>query len=315
MDTLVTLSVIVPVFNEEEVIDESYRRLTEIAKNIKESYEIIFVNDGSSDSTEFKIKNICDRDYHVKLINFSRNFGHQSAITAGMKCSKGKAIIVIDADLQDPPEVMVEMVKKWKEGYKVVYGKRISREGETLFKKVTAKVFYRFLNYFSDIKIPTDTGDFRLIDRKVCNVMNGLPEHNRYVRGLVAWVGFSQTGVEFVREKRLAGETKYPLKKMIKFSLDAITSFSSKPLKLAFPIGIIISLCSFLYLAYVLIQKITNQTVPGWASIVAIVLFSNGITFILIGIIGEYIARIYDEVKARPMYVIDEIYSSIDTKQ
>lgn len=315
MDTLVTLSVIVPVFNEEEVIDESYRRLTEIAKNIKESYEIIFVNDGSSDSTEFKIKNICDGDYHIKLINFSRNFGHQSAITAGMKCSKGKAIIVIDADLQDPPEVMVEMVKKWREGYKVVYGKRISREGETLFKKVTAKVFYRFLNYFSDIKIPTDTGDFRLIDRKVCNVMNGLPEHNRYVRGLVAWVGFSQTGVEFVREKRLAGETKYPLKKMIKFSLDAITSFSSKPLKLAFPIGIIISLCSFLYLAYVLIQKITNQTVPGWASIVAIVLFSNGITFILIGIIGEYIARIYDEVKARPMYVIDEIYSSIDTKQ
>lgn len=315
MDTLVTLSVIVPVFNEEEVIDESYRRLTEIAKNIKESYEIIFVNDGSSDSTEFKIKNICDRDYHVKLINFSRNFGHQSAITAGMKCSKGKAIIVIDADLQDPPEVMVEMVKKWKEGYKVVYGKRISREGETLFKKVTAKVFYRFLNYFSDIKIPTDTGDFRLIDRKVCNVMNGLPEHNRYVRGLVTWVGFSQTGVEFVREKRLAGETKYPLKKMIKFSLDAITSFSSKPLKLAFPIGIIISLCSFLYLAYVLIQKITNQTVPGWASIVAIVLFSNGITFILIGIIGEYIARIYDEVKARPMYVIDEIYIASSDKE
>ncbi|MCH5138986.1 glycosyltransferase family 2 protein, partial [Clostridiaceae bacterium UIB06] len=248
METPIILSIIVPVFNEEEVVMETYRRLTKIVRGIEENYEIVFVNDGSFDSTSYKIKKICNKDYHVKLINFSRNFGHQAAITAGMKCSRGKAIIVIDADLQDPPEVIIEMVKKWREGYKVVYGKRISREGETIFKKVTAKLFYRFLNYFSDIKIPTDTGDFRLIDRKVCNVMNGLPEHNRYIRGLVTWVGFSQTGVEFVREKRLAGETKYPLKKMIRFSLDAITSFSSKPLKLASPIGIIISLGSLLYL-------------------------------------------------------------------
>ena len=300
-------SVIVPLYNEEAVVQDSYKRIREVMDTTGESYEIIFINDGSKDSTYQKVREILKKDKNVKLISFSRNFGHQSAITAGMDYCTGQAVIVIDADLQDPPEVMLKMIEKWKEGYEVVYGKRIKRKGETLFKKATAKIFYRILSKTTDVEIPIDTGDFRLIDRKVCDALKAMPERNRYVRGLISWLGFRQTGVEFVREKRLAGETKYSMKKMFKLAWDGITAFSNAPLKLATYIGVSISAVSFLYLLVVICQKLfTDTTVQGWASLVAISLFFNGVILIVLGIIGEYIRRIYDEAKGRPIYIISE---------
>lgn len=258
-------SVIVPMFNEEEVIQHTYERLKKVMDECGDSYELVFVNDGSRDRTAEIMRAISSRDEHVKLIDFSRNFGHQVAITAGMDYAEGQAVVVIDADLQDPPEVILQMIAKWKEGYEVVYAKRLKRHGETFFKKVTAKIFYRLLSSMTSVEIPTDTGDFRLIDRKVCDVLRGLKEKNRYVRGLVSWVGFRQTMVEYVREERFAGETKYPLKKMIRFALDGITSFSHKPLKIASYIGFFLSFSSFIYLFLVLFQRVfTSWTVPGW---------------------------------------------------
>ena len=304
---MIRYSIIVPLYNEELVIEETYKRLTEVMARTKESYELVFVNDGSRDKTEQLAKEIIAQDKHVCLINFSRNFGHQTAISAGMDNARGQAVVVIDADLQDPPEVILQMIEKWKQGYDVVYGKRLARKGETAFKKVTAKVFYRFLSSMTNIDIPTDTGDFRLIDRKVCDAMKTIKEKNRYIRGLVSWVGFKQTSVEYVREERFAGETKYPLKKMLKFASDAITSFSDKPLRVAAYLGNAISLVSFLYLLYVVIRKLTvGDFGEGWASIVAISLFFNGVVLIVLGIIGEYIGRSDDECKNRPLYIIDE---------
>jgi len=300
-------SIIVPLYNEELVVDETYKRLKSVMDTTNEEYEIIFVNDGSRDKTVEITKEICKKDSNIKLLNFSRNFGHQVAITAGMDHSVGNAVIVIDADLQDPPEVMLKMIEKWKNGYEVVYGQRVKRNGETFFKKMSAKIFYRTLNSMTDVNIPVDTGDFRLIDRKVCEALKSIPEKNRYVRGLVSWTGFKQTGVEFEREERYAGETKYPLKKMIKFAMDAITSFSYKPLKIATFTGTVISVVSFFYLILVIFEKIfTDLTVPGWSSIIAISLLFNGLMFIMIGIIGEYVGRIYDEVKGRPLYIIGD---------
>ncbi|OMF31795.1 glycosyltransferase [Paenibacillus sp. FSL H8-0548] len=301
-------SVIVPMYNEEEVIEHTYERLKLVMDNTGEAYELIFVNDGSKDRTVELIAMICDFDPNVRLINFSRNFGHQIAISAGMDYAQGDAIIVIDADLQDPPEVILDMIAKWKEGYEVVYGKRLKRKGETVFKKLTAKLFYRTLRSLTNVDIPVDTGDFRLIDRKVCDVLRGLKEKNRFVRGLVSWVGFRQTMVEYEREERFAGETKYPLKKMIAFAIDGITSFSYKPLKIATYIGFTLSLTSFLYLLVVIFQRMfTGTTITGWASIVAVNLLFNGIILMLLGIIGEYIGRIYDESKNRPLYIVREV--------
>ena len=303
----VRYSVVVPVYNEELVVEESYKRLRQVMDSAGEPYEIIFVNDGSRDATPDIVRRICDSDANIRLIDFSRNFGHQTAITAGMDNAGGQAIVVIDADLQDPPEVILEMIKKWKEGYDVVYGKRLKRKGETLFKLITAKIFYRALKSMTSVDIPVDTGDFRLIDRKVCDVMASLTEKNRYVRGLVSWIGFKQTAVEYVREERFAGETKYPLKKMLKFALDGITTFSDKPLKLATVIGFLLSGCSFLYLIVVLCLKLfTDVTVTGWASAMSVSLFFNGIVLLMLGIMGEYIGRIYEEVKGRPLYIIKE---------
>ncbi|MDR2904324.1 MAG: glycosyltransferase family 2 protein, partial [Clostridiales bacterium] len=260
-------SVIVPVYNEELVIEESYKRLTAVLKATEEPYELIFVNDGSRDRSAQILAGICQKDAAVRFINFSRNFGHQPAITAGMDYAGGKAIVVIDADLQDPPEVILEMIKEWKNGYDVLYGKRLKRKGETFFKKLTAKLYYRVLKSMTNVDIPVDTGDFRLIDRKVCDAMKSLGERNRYVRGLVSWVGFKQKAVAYVREERFAGETKYPLKKMLKFALDGITAFSYKPLKFATTIGFLISVCSFIYLMIIICQKLfTTTTVEGWAS-------------------------------------------------
>ncbi|WP_054023723.1 glycosyltransferase family 2 protein [Bacillus sp. FJAT-28004] len=303
----VKYSVIVPMYNEEEVIEHTYERLKLVMDNTNEPYELIFVNDGSKDRTVELVSMICDFDPNVRLINFSRNFGHQIAISAGMDYAQGDAIVVIDADLQDPPEVIIDMIAKWKEGFEVVYGKRLKRKGETMFKKMTAKLFYRTLRSLTNVDIPVDTGDFRLIDRKVCDVLRGLKEKNRFVRGLVSWIGFNQTMVEYEREERFAGETKYPLKKMIAFALDGITSFSYKPLKIATYIGFTLSISSFLYLLVVIFQKLfTGTTIAGWASIVAVNLLFNGIILMLLGIIGEYIGRIYDESKNRPLYIVRE---------
>jgi polyisoprenyl-phosphate glycosyltransferase len=301
-------SIVVPMYNEEEVIMESYQRLKKVLDQLTAPYELIFVNDGSKDQTATIIQSICEKDHNIKLIDFSRNFGHQVAITAGMDYSIGQAIVVIDGDLQDPPEVIPKMIAKWQEGYDVVYGKRTERKGDTFFKKLSAKIFYRFLKKMTDVDIPVDTGDFRLIDRKVCDALKQVNERNRYIRGLISWLGFRQTGVEFSRDKRFAGTTKYPLKKMLKFASDAITSFSYKPLKIASYVGSLLSLFSFCYLLVVLYEKLfTANTIPGWTSILAVNLFFNGIVLLILGIIGEYIGRIYDETKGRPLYVVRDL--------
>jgi len=295
------------VYNEELVIGETYKRLKKVMDSTKEAYEIIFVNDGSKDGTVEIAKTICNMDKNIKLLSFSRNFGHQLAISAGMDYSSGNAVVVIDADLQDPPEVILEMIKKWKEGYDVVYGQRAKREGETFFKKFTAKAFYRTLKSMTDIDIPVDTGDFRLIDRKVCNKLKELPEHNRYVRGLVSWIGFKQTGVQFARHERFAGETKYPLKKMLKFATDGIVSFSYKPLKFPLYIGGTISAISFLYFIIDLLKNVIMGTpILGLNLAISMLFFLIGGVFIILGIIGEYISRLGDDAKKRPLYIIGE---------
>jgi len=301
-------SLIVPLYNEELVINESYRRLKEIMEKTNEDYEIIFVNDGSKDLTKKMAEDICKKDCKIKLVNFSRNFGHQAAITAGMNIAVGKAIIVIDADLQDPPEVILQMIEKWKEGYEVVYGKRAKREGESFFKKFTAKAFYRVLRSMINIDIPVDTGDFRLIDRKVCDALNSLPEKNRYVRGLVSWVGYKQTYVEFVRQERFAGETKYPLKKMMKLALDGITSFSHKPLFAGSYFGGILFFIGIVSALGVLISDLINKVSPiniSFMFTVSLMMF--GLVFISLGIMGQYIGRMFDESKNRPIYIIDNV--------
>ena len=305
----IVCSIIVPMYNEEAVIPETYRRLTQGMEKFGESYEILFINDGSRDNTRDMLQELCKSDFHIKLIDFARNFGHQIAITAGMDYAAGECMVIIDGDLQDPPELIPEMVKLWRSGYEVVYGKRKTRQGETFFKKFTAKAFYRILHSLTDVDIPVDTGDFRLIDRRVCEALKQLPERSRYVRGLMSWVGFKQTAIEFERSERFAGETKYPLKKMIKLAMDGIMSFSYKPLKFASYIGILISGISFIYLIAVLLQKLffPHSAQSGWASLIAVSLFFNGIILLMLGIIGEYIGRIYDEAKGRPLYIISEL--------
>jgi dolichol-phosphate mannosyltransferase len=303
-----TYSVVIPAFNEEEVIAETYRRLTAVMQGMDEPYELLFVNDGSRDKTAEIIAGFCATDKSVRLINFSRNFGHMPAISAGMEHARGEAIFIIDADLQDPPEIFPEMAQKWREGFHVVYGKRQKRKGESLFKKVSAKIFYRFLRRMTSVDLPLDTGEFRLIDRKVCDAVNRLPEKNRYIRGLVSWVGFRQTAVMYVRQERFAGKTKYPLGKMISFAMDAITSFSYKPLKLATSLGFLISIASFVYLLVIFYERFfTDNDISGWASIMGITLLTQGILLIILGIIGEYIGRIYEEIKNRPGYIVQEI--------
>ncbi|GKS09311.1 putative glycosyltransferase YkcC [Paenibacillus chitinolyticus] len=309
MTPKVNYSIIIPMYNEEAVIQETYRRLKVVMSETSETYELIFINDGSKDRSAEIIKEYAAWDETVKLIDFSRNFGHQIAITAGMDYASGDAVIIIDADLQDPPELILQMIEKWKEGYEVVYAKRVKRSGETFFKKWSASLFYRVLRASTDIHIPVDTGDFRLMDRKVCDEMKKLPENNRFVRGLVSWVGFRQTAIEYERDERLAGETKYPLKRMIKLSLDGITSFSYKPLKLAGYLGVLLSGSGFLYLLYVVyLALFTDATLKGWPSVVGIMLIFNGFVLLMLGILGEYIGRIYDETKGRPLYIVRECH-------
>ncbi|EKQ58248.1 MULTISPECIES: glycosyltransferase family 2 protein [unclassified Clostridium] len=306
MNDKVVYSIVVPLYNEELVIDESYKRLKNVMDSTKENYEIVFVNDGSKDKTKEKAEEICNIDNKIKLINFSRNFGHQAAITAGMDLALGDAIIVIDADLQDPPEVMLKMIEKWKEGYEVVYGKRIKREGETFLKKFTAKIYYRLLKSMTSVDVPVDAGDFRLIDRKVCDALIALPEKNRYVRGLVSWVGYKQTYVEFTRQERFAGETKYPLKKMLKLAFDGITALSYKPLVIAGHFGFLAFILGMILMFVDVIKaEFYKSGFVNFTLMMGINMMMFGVTLGCIGIMGQYIGRIFDESKGRPIYIID----------
>jgi dolichol-phosphate mannosyltransferase len=300
------LSVVVPVYNEEEVVAETAKRLHAVLAPLGISYELVFVNDGSRDATLSILDGLAAADSHIRILDLSRNFGHQAAISAGMDESWGRAVAVIDADLQDPPELIPAMLEKWREGWDVVYGQRRSREGESWFKKASAAIFYRFLRSMTAVDIPVDTGDFRLMDRAVVEVMRGLHEQNRFVRGLVAWSGFHQTPLPYERAARFAGVTKYPLRKMVRFAIDAVVGFSFKPLKIASWLGFLLSFGSFAYLIGVIVQRLffADTTTPGWASMLAVSLFFNGVVLVILGIMGEYLGRIYDETKRRPLYVI-----------
>ena len=304
------ISIIVPCYNEQEVFAETYKRLTQTFEQVDKSkyhYELIFVNDGSKDNTLEQIHQVTLQDNRVKGINFSRNFGHQIAITAGLDNCKGDAAVVIDADLQDPPSVILEMIKKWEEGYDVIFGKRRERAGESAFKLITAKWFYRFINKLSDVDMPLDTGDFRLMDRNALNQFLSMRETYRFVRGMVAWIGFKQTFVEYDRESRFAGTTKYPLKKMLRLASDAILSFSNTPLKVATFVGFITSIFAFFGIIYSLYMRLfTDNFVEGWTLLMISVLLIGGIILLVLGIIGEYVGRIYGEIKQRPLYIIQD---------
>ena len=302
------ISFVIPMYYEEEVADECYRRVKKVCDSLKDKYdyEIIFVNDGSKDKTLSILEKIAEEDKNVKVISFSRNFGHQAAVTAGLKYVTGDAIIIMDADLQDPPELVPDMLKKWEEGYEVIYGKRKSREGESHFKLFTAKALYDTLNKLSDVEIPKNTGDFRLVDKKVVDVINSLPEHNKFLRGLFSWVGFNQYAYEYERKERFAGKTKYPLKKMLKLASDGIIGFSTKPLKIVGGLGIFSVLVSIVILIYAIVSYANklNNLVPGWTSIMCTMTFLGGMILISLWMIGEYIGRIYDEAKGRPQYIV-----------
>jgi glycosyltransferase involved in cell wall biosynthesis len=304
---MIDLSIVIPSYNEEKNIDLLYSRLKDILPTVTDKYEIIFVNDGSKDNTLNKIKSLCDRDMKVKLIDFSRNFGHEMANTAGLNYACGNAVIIMDADLQDPPELIKDMYSKYLQGYDLVYAKRNERRKETLIKKTTSKLFYRFLRYFSDIEIPLDTGDYRLMSRRVVDEFNKLKEHNRFFRGLTHWVGFNVTYVEFDRLARNAGETNYNFTKLIKLAIDAVLSFSYKPLRIFNVIGFTMALFSFISMIYWVILKITTgNPVAGWTSLVTIILLCSGVIMMQISIIGEYLARVYEEVKNRPLFIINK---------
>ena len=302
------LSVIIPVYNEEKNIALLHQRLTEVIQKITSDYELVFVNDGSRDKTLELVKSTAHQDSHIRYINFSRNFGHQIAVTAGLDHCSGDTIVIIDADLQDPPEMIAEMYSKMKaEGYDVVYAKRKSRKGETFMKKLTAKVFYRLLQRITSVHIPVDTGDFRIISRNIVDVLKEMPEQQKYLRGQIAWAGYKQTFIEYERQERHAGETGWPYRKMIRFALDGITSFSNFPLKFATASGIIVFCVSFFLILYALYSRfITREYVPGWASLMIVILFMGGIQLLSIGIIGEYISRISANVRNRPLYIIQE---------
>jgi len=304
------ISVVVPVYNESETIETFYDRASRALEAIDGfDHEIIFVNDGSSDDSYEKLSRLAAADSRVCVLKFSRNFGHQIAITAGLDYARGHCVAVIDSDLQDPPEVIGAMIAKWREGFDVVYGVRAERVGEGRLKLVTASIFYRLLGKLTNIKIPVDVGDFRLMSRRAVDQLKQLREKDRYVRGLVSWIGFKQTGVTYHRDKRYAGETKYPYRKMIKFALDGITSFSTAPLKLASWMGYMAALLAILYLLSVFIQKLMGATVDGWATIMVALLFLGSVQLICLGILGEYLGRIFNEVKPRPMYVVEEVRS------
>jgi dolichol-phosphate mannosyltransferase len=307
------ISVVVPCFNEEAVIGLTHLRLTQVMRSIGFAYEIVYVNDGSRDRTLALLKDIQAGDPHIRVVGFSRNFGHQIAVTAGIDHAKGDALVIIDADLQDPPELIGDMIAKWREGFDVVYGTRTERAGESAFKRVTARGFYRVLNKMSDTPIPLDTGDFRLIDSAVADAMRDMPEHDRFLRGMVAWLGFRQYALPYKRDARAAGETKYPLRKMIAFATDGILSFSISPLRVAVWLGIFTAAIAVAGIAYDLFMRLfTHEWVSGWASLLFAILLMGGVQLIMLGIVGEYVGRIYREGKRRPLYLVREAYGFED---
>jgi dolichol-phosphate mannosyltransferase len=304
------VSVVVPCYNEEQVIHETHRRLLSVLEQLApDTFEILYVNDGSSDSTLETLETLQQADTRIRVLSFSRNFGHQIAVTAGLDHATGDAVVLIDADLQDPPAVIIEMVDRWRDGYQVVYGMRTDRPGETRFKLWTAKVFYRLLNRLSDVQIPLDVGDFRLMDRRVVDVLRAMPERDRYLRGMVSWVGFRQIAVMYRREPRFAGESKYPVFKMLKFATDGVISFSIVPLRLAVWAGvaaIFIALAGIIYALVLRLYFSESHWVRGWTSTFVAILFLGGTQLIFLGFIGEYIGRIYGEVKRRPLYIVQD---------
>jgi len=304
----VLISVVVPCFDEEEVIDITYRRLIKVLEALPATdFELIFVDDGSRDRTLESLRTFQSQDRRVRIVAFSRNFGHQIAVTAGLEHATGDVVVLIDADLQDPPEVIEEMLLRWRGGADVAYGVRAERQGETPFKLWTAKAFYRSINSVSDTVIPLDTGDFRLMDRAVVDALLSMPERDRFVRGMVAWVGFRQEAVHYRRGARLAGETKYPLRKMVRFAFDGILSFSLAPLRLAIWMGFASAGVSVLGLIYALLMRVlTNIWVPGWTLLFIACSSIGGIQLVFLGVLGEYVGRIYGEVKRRPLYIVRE---------
>ncbi|HEX4065146.1 MAG TPA: glycosyltransferase family 2 protein [Acidobacteriaceae bacterium] len=303
------LSAVVPCYNEQDVAQEFHRRLTQVLSSLDVSWEIVFINDGSKDATLPVLLTLQVDDPHVVVVDLARNFGHQLAVTAGIEAARGSAIVIIDADLQDPPEVIAEMVRLWREDYQVVYGVRTSREGETGFKLWTAKAFYRLINVLSDVKIPLDSGDFRLIDRRVADVVLKMRERHRLLRAMYSWVGFRQTGVPYEREARFAGTTKYPFRKMLTLALDGIISFSTVPLRMLTIAGIATAFLAFFGAVYALVVRLfTHHWVTGWATLFIAVTFFSGLQLISLGVMGEYLGRIYNEVKQRPLYVIHSIF-------
>jgi len=305
----IDISVIIPTFNEEDNIPEVFVQVEEVLRKTGKTFEIIFVNDGSTDQSFLRLMKL-HQEYPevVRVINFPRNFGHQLALSAGLNYCHGKAAVVMDADLQDPPSLIDAFISKWEKGADIVYGVRIDREGETFFKKFTANLFYKLLRSVTAIDIPANVGDFYLLDRKVIDVLNKLKERHRFIRGLIAWTGFKRVGVEYVRKPRLSGTTKYSLWKMIKFSIDAMTSFSFAPLRFVSWLGAFFAAGAFFYILIVIYQKLfTNTTIVGWSSLMAVILFLGGVQLLAVGIIGEYVARIGDDVKSRPLYTVKEI--------
>lgn len=300
-------SIVAPVFNEEETLPHFYRRVVEVMEGMGDSFELVLINDGSQDGSFRRMQELHTRDPRVRVIDFSRNFGHQIAISAGLDHARGNAVIIIDSDLQDPPEVIPQLVARWKDGAEVVYAQRSMRKGETKFKLLTAATFYRLMARITSVNIPRDTGDFRLLDRRVVDALVKMREHHRFMRGLSAWVGFRQEAVFYERQERYAGTTKYPLRKMIHFSLDAITSFSHLPLELATSLGFLLAGISLLGIVIAIILRIFTGAIVGQASTLILVLFLGGIQLIFLGIIGEYLGRIYDEVRARPLYIAREV--------
>ena len=306
-------SVVIPVFNEEANIGMLYRRMTDVLEGLSPDFELIFVNDGSRDKTLLLVKELAASDSRVRYIDLSRNFGHQIAVSAGLDASKGDRVVIIDADLQDPPELILEMDARMNDGFHVVYARRRKREGESMAKLWTARLFYRLLANIASIDIPLDTGDFRIMDKKVVEVLRSMPEQNKFLRGQISWIGFRQTFVEYDRSERQGGKTGYTYAKMFRFALDGITSFSDAPLRLASWMGFIVSGVAFIALVYALYGKfILHESEPGWASMIVSVLFLGGIQLISLGFIGEYLSRISSNVKNRPLYVVAE--SNLENK-
>jgi len=300
-------SVVAPVYNEIGGIQEFYDQVFLVMETLHEPWELVIVDDGSTDGSTDAIRVIAEKDAHVRPVIFARNFGHQIAVTAGLDYARGDAVLIIDADLQDPPEVMLELIKKWEEGFEVVYAVRRTREGENRFKLFTASLFYRLIYRITDVKIPLDTGDFRLLDRKIVDVMGQMRERHRFLRGMAAWVGYRQVGVEYDRKIRFAGKTKYPFSKMLKLAFNAITSFSYFPLQMATYMGFISAGISILAIPVVTALRLSNQeALLGQATTLIAVLFLGGVQLITLGIMGEYIGRIYDELKGRPLYIVSE---------